>query len=88
MSLTEQLASLNQVASMAAKDPALYEQYVPSLVELASRPEKELHKWLADFLLDALASSLSVDKRRELALKALTVVEGLMDGEVSVPVGF
>lgn len=39
MSLTEQLASLGQVADMAAKDAALYEQYVPSLLELASSRE-------------------------------------------------
>lgn len=83
MSLTEQLASLGQVADMAAKDAALYEQYVPSLLELASRPEKELQQWLADFLLDALASVLALEKRRELALKALTVVDKLLNGEVS-----
>ncbi|KAG5363754.1 Pre-tRNA-processing protein [Yarrowia sp. B02] len=82
MSLSEQLASLSQVAGMAAKDASLYEQYVPSLLELASRPEKELHQWLADFLLDALASSLSVEKRRDLAVKGLSVVGKLMD---SVP---
>ncbi|KAG5362409.1 Pre-tRNA-processing protein [Yarrowia sp. C11] len=86
MSLTEQLASLNQVAAMAAKDQALYEQYVPSLLELSSRPEKELRQWLADFLLDALASGLTLEKRRELALKALTVIEKLMDGEPKTPI--
>ncbi|AOW06618.1 hypothetical protein B0I72DRAFT_137251 [Yarrowia lipolytica] len=86
MSLTEQLASLGQVADMAAKDAALYEQYVPSLLELASRPEKELQQWLADFLLDALASVLALEKRRELALKALTVVDKLLNGEPKTPI--
>lgn len=69
------------MAQMAAKDAALYEQYVPSLLELAARPEKELQQWLADFLLDALASGLSVEARRGLALKVLDVVLKGLEGD-------
>lgn len=73
--LSMSVAQLNGAKAVVRENPALYPEIVKGILNIADRPETDLRRWCAAFLVDAFASpDLSEEVKQTLATESLAAL--------------
>lgn len=82
LSTTAQMSvdQLNGAKAVVRENPALYPEIVKGILNIADRPETDLRRWCAAFLVDAFASpDLSEEVKQTLAIDSLNTLLTLVN---------